>query len=171
MWPIKRRKLPTTCDPNMDVLASTNKFPGKLWRLVNECSTGAIRWGEDGKTIVLHKSQFQREYLDPPNKSFKTNNIGSFIRQLNLYGFKKVQPPTRQYMYDLGIDQDVQEFQSECFVRGQPELVSELRRHVGVRRAREQAAKRRYAMTESLESMKAKAQRTEVLHVQPHVSS
>ena len=146
---------------------ATNKFPWKLWRIVNDCMTGAIGWGEDGKTIVVHKAQFQREYLDPPTKIFKTSNIGSFIRQLNLYGFKKVQPPTRQYIYDLGGDQDIQEFQSDCFIRDSPDLVHELRRHVGVRRAREQAAKRRYgAISDTIENMRSKIQRTDVIRIE-----
>ena len=95
---------------------STNKFPGKLWKIVNECRTGAISWGNEGKSIVIRKNQFQREYLNPPSRYFKTSHIESFIRQLNLYGFKKVQQPSRQFITRM-YDQEKQEFQNEFFVQ------------------------------------------------------
>ena len=36
-------------------IALSNKFPGKLWRLVNSCKTGAIQWGSTGNTIIIHQ--------------------------------------------------------------------------------------------------------------------
>ena len=112
---------------------SVNKFPYKLWKIVNECKSQSIKWNTSGRNIIVHKSNFQEEYLDPLKKTFKTSNIGSFIRQLNLYGFKKVQPSCKQYSEN---EQEVQEFHNEYFRRGRPDLVNELRRHVGVRRAK-----------------------------------
>ena len=126
---------------------SSNKFPGKLWKIVNDCKTGAIGWGKEGRSIIVHKAQFQREYLDPPSKYFKTTHIGSFIRQLNLYGFKKVQPPTRHFFSEM-TDPDAQEFQNDLFVQGNQDSVGELKRHVGVRKSRDQAIKRKMAPIE-----------------------
>lgn len=64
------------------------KFPRKLWDIVNSCTTGAISWSLDGTRILVNYKQFQEEYLS--TNSFKTDNVASFIRQLNLYGFRKV---------------------------------------------------------------------------------
>ncbi|XP_014478825.1 PREDICTED: uncharacterized protein LOC106746593 [Dinoponera quadriceps] len=73
-----------------DCVLQSMRFPQKLWRIVNECKSGAIRWGANGDTILLDYKRFQTEYLDARRPIFKTTNITSFIRQLNLYGFRKV---------------------------------------------------------------------------------
>ncbi|EFN83280.1 Heat shock factor protein 5 [Harpegnathos saltator] len=73
-----------------DCVLQSMRFPQKLWKIVNECKTGAIRWGANGDTILLDYKRFQTEYLDAQRPIFKTTNITSFIRQLNLYGFRKV---------------------------------------------------------------------------------
>ena len=64
------------------------KFPRKLWDIINSCESGAISWSTDGESILVNYKQFQEEYLSA--NTFKTDNIASFIRQLNLYGFRKV---------------------------------------------------------------------------------
>lgn len=73
-----------------DCVLQSMRFPQKLWQIVNECKTGAICWGRHGRTILLDYKRFQVEYLDARRPIFKTSNITSFIRQLNLYGFRKV---------------------------------------------------------------------------------
>jgi len=73
-----------------DCVLQSMRFPQKLWQIVNECKTGAIQWGANGSTILLDYKRFQAEYLDARRPIFKTSNITSFIRQLNLYGFRKV---------------------------------------------------------------------------------
>ncbi len=44
-------------------VALSNKFPGKLWRLVNTCRSGAIRWGKTGLTIIVHQVRDQTQTL------------------------------------------------------------------------------------------------------------
>ena len=132
-------------NPFLSDMAMSNKFPGKLWRMVNTCTSGAIGWGNSGRTIIIHQAKFQEEYLNPPNCVFKTSNIGSFIRQLNLYGFRKM---NALRVSDYFESDDVQprgihEFQNDCFARGRPDLLSLLRRNVGIRRRQELAVKRR----------------------------
>ncbi|XP_029164312.1 heat shock factor protein 2-like isoform X2 [Nylanderia fulva] len=78
-----------------DCVLQSMRFPQKLWRIVNECQTGAIRWGANGDTVLLDYKRFQTEYLDARRPIFKTSNITSFIRQLNLYGFRKVTSHSR----------------------------------------------------------------------------
>lgn len=78
-----------------DCVLQSMRFPQKLWRIVNECQTAAIRWGVNGDTVLLDYKRFQTEYLDARRPIFKTSNITSFIRQLNLYGFRKVTSHSR----------------------------------------------------------------------------
>lgn len=133
----------------MSDVAMSNKFPGKLWRMVNSCNSGAIGWSQSGHTIIIHQSKFKHEYLDPPNSIFKTNNIGSFIRQLNLYGFRKLNAFKFSDTTDSEI-KEVHEFQNDFFIQGRPELLSRLRRNVGIRRSREMAVKRRLEIFHAL---------------------
>uniref|UniRef100_A0A3P8VRL1 HSF-type DNA-binding domain-containing protein n=1 Tax=Cynoglossus semilaevis TaxID=244447 RepID=A0A3P8VRL1_CYNSE len=74
-------------------------FPAKLWRLVNNPASTAICWDHLGKAIVINQERFESQILSStssPNLdntgSFKTTNFCSFVRQLNLYGFKKISP-------------------------------------------------------------------------------
>lgn len=70
---------------------TVNLVPGfilKLWKMVNDpgCND-LISWSENGQSfIILDPSRFSQEL----SRYFKHNNLSSFIRQLNMYGFRKV---------------------------------------------------------------------------------
>ncbi|XP_033325689.1 uncharacterized protein LOC117220116 [Megalopta genalis] len=98
------------------------RFPQKLWRIINDCETGAIRWSLGGNTILLDYKKFQEQYLDACNSIFKTKNITSFIRQLNLYGFRKVTSHNRDPICNA-YNPDVHEFLHENFRGGRPDLL------------------------------------------------
>ena len=97
--------------------------------------------------IFLIQNQFQQEFLDPPNTMFKTTNIGSFIRQLNLYGFRKLN--VVRFAETTPDMREVHEFQNDFFHRGRPDLLAYLKRNVGIRRTRDLAVKRRLETMES----------------------
>ncbi|XP_067137601.1 heat shock transcription factor, Y-linked-like [Centruroides vittatus] len=103
------------------------RFPQKLWKIVNECQTGAISWSHQGDSIILDYPKFQEEYLESNVDIFKTSNITSFIRQLNLYGFRKVNHYNRESSKRMG-QQDFHEFRNEWFLRGRHDLLSKVSR-------------------------------------------
>nr|XP_012136063.1 PREDICTED: heat shock factor protein 2-like [Megachile rotundata] len=110
-----------------DCIFLSLRFPQKLWRIVNECKSGAIRWSLSGNTILLDYKKFQEQYLDAGNSIFKTKNITSFIRQLNLYGFRKVTSHNRDPICNSH-NPDVHEFLHENFRTGRPDLLSRVYR-------------------------------------------
>ncbi|XP_021106047.1 heat shock factor protein 1 isoform X2 [Heterocephalus glaber] len=74
---------------------------------------------------VFDQGQFAKEVLP---KYFKHNNMASFVRQLNMYGFRKV-----VHIEQGGLvkpERDDTEFQHPCFLRGQEQLLENIKRKV-----------------------------------------
>lgn len=74
-------------------------FLTKTYDLVNGTSSNdVVSWGETGKTFIVWKpAEFARDLLP---KHFKHNNFSSFVRQLNTYGFRKVDPDKWEFSND-----------------------------------------------------------------------
>mmetsp|Transcript_3248 Transcript_3248/g.7638 ORF Transcript_3248/g.7638 Transcript_3248/m.7638 type:complete len:575 (-) Transcript_3248:440-2164(-) len=89
-------------------------FLTKTYDIVSDPATDDIvSWSEDGRSFTVWKPmEFARDLLP---KNFKHNNFSSFVRQLNTYGFRKVNP-------------DLQQFENDQFIRGQRHLLSEIQR-------------------------------------------
>lgn len=113
----------------------TLSFPNKLWRILGECTSGAISWTSDGTAVAINYAKFQADYLENRLDIFKTRNITSFIRQLNLYGFRMVSP---QYRVTVGNSErpDLHVFRNDYFVRGRPDLLQSVTRKTGALRAK-----------------------------------
>ncbi|XP_004472078.2 heat shock factor protein 1 isoform X1 [Dasypus novemcinctus] len=100
-------------------------FLTKLWTLVSDPDTDAlICWSPSGTSFhVFDQGQFAKEVLP---KYFKHNNMASFVRQLNMYGFRKV-----VHIEQGGLvkpEKDDTEFQHPCFLRGQEQLLDSIKR-------------------------------------------
>ncbi|XP_058468990.1 heat shock factor protein 2 isoform X1 [Solea solea] len=102
-------------------------FLTKLWTLVEDADTNEfICWSQEGNSfLVLDEQRFAKEILP---KFFKHNNMASFIRQLNMYGFRKVMH------IDTGIVKQERdgpvEFQHPYFKHGQDNLLENIKRKV-----------------------------------------
>ncbi|NXH37537.1 HSFY1 protein, partial [Dicaeum eximium] len=68
-------------------------FPQKLWKMLESDQFQSIWWSEGGKCVAINKDLFKVEVLGRGvcQRVFNTRHIKSVIRQLNLYGFTKVQ--------------------------------------------------------------------------------
>nr|XP_056710296.1 heat shock factor protein 1 [Euleptes europaea] len=102
-------------------------FLTKLWTLVEDHDTDPlICWSPSGSSFhVFDQGQFAKEVLP---KYFKHNNMASFVRQLNMYGFRKV-----IHIEQGGLvkpEKDDTEFQHPYFIRGQEYLLENIKRKV-----------------------------------------
>lgn len=100
-----------------------SSFLAKLFAILsNSQVSNIVRWCEDGERFqIIQGERFQNEVIP---MYFKHRNLKSFIRQLNLHGFKKLRSKTKQ----CGLVQEV--YRHHFFRRDQPELVAFIKRKI-----------------------------------------
>lgn len=109
---------------NLESNSTASTFLIKLWDLVENPSTNdLICWDISGKSFhVVDQIRFAREILP---LSFKHNNIASFIRQLNMYGFRKVLSTNA---LNLKAEREDLTFAHPYFQQGQKSLLQNIKR-------------------------------------------
>jgi len=105
----------------LDSIASSNMAPflTKLFQIVSATATDrCITWTARGDSFVISDpDSFARDILPT---YFKHNNIRSFVRQLNTYGFRK--------RTNISSTDEHLEFFHEKFKRDQPALLMQIKR-------------------------------------------
>ncbi|KAI0630648.1 HSF-type DNA-binding-domain-containing protein [Trametes polyzona] len=114
--------------PSLGVLnkpLGTNNFVTKLYQMINDPkSSQFINWTEHGTSFVVSNvGEFSRTIL---GSHFKHNNFSSFVRQLNMYGFHKINRTPRAQR--TSADVQTWEFSHHKFLRGRPDLLEEIKR-------------------------------------------
>eukprot|EP00547_Thalassionema_nitzschioides_P001264 CAMPEP_0194216048 /NCGR_PEP_ID=MMETSP0156-20130528/18233_1 /TAXON_ID=33649 /ORGANISM="Thalassionema nitzschioides, Strain L26-B" /LENGTH=254 /DNA_ID=CAMNT_0038944719 /DNA_START=280 /DNA_END=1044 /DNA_ORIENTATION=+ len=119
-------------DPNPISVASSKlrggvseRFPEKLYRMLMEVQKDGkgdvISFCSHGRAFCIHKpKKFSNETMP---KYFRQSRVSSFQRQLNIYGFARI-----------NTGPDVGGYYHELFLRGRPALSAHIRR-VGVPQA------------------------------------
>ncbi|KAK3877633.1 hypothetical protein Pcinc_017667 [Petrolisthes cinctipes] len=106
--------------------SSVPAFLTKLWRLVDDPNTNdLINWTQSGRSFLIqNQAIFARDLLP---QYYKHNNMASFVRQLNMYGFHKVVSADSG---GLRVERDEMEFAHPHFLRGQEELLENIKRKI-----------------------------------------
>ena len=104
----KTRKTPSDLAP----------FLTKTFGFVSEASTdGLVSWTADGTSFYIHDADTFALQLLPLH--FKSNKLKSFVRQLNKYGFSKVN-------VKANAPRGLLEFMHPAFVRDRPDLLARI---------------------------------------------
>ena len=100
-------------------------FISKLCEILSTSTPDdSIKWGPMGDTIIVtDQVKFAREVLP---RYFKHDNIRSFIRQLNIYGFQRCRNPERTGSVEG--EHGELEFYHEHFLEGRTDLMRQITR-------------------------------------------
>ncbi|KAI8578162.1 hypothetical protein K450DRAFT_248410 [Umbelopsis ramanniana AG] len=115
-----------------------------------------ISWSHDGSSfIVCNKDEFENVVLPA---HFKHRNFASFVRQLNMYGFHKINKTARGQGQRTSTENHIWKFSHPSFLRDRPDLLDGIKR-----KAMEQETSRRDASDLSSSMLQMQQAQHEIL--------
>ena len=124
----QQQQLPKAPSKRYNAHKTRPAFVNKLWSMVNdEANHPLIQWSDDGKSfVVTNRGSFVHEILP---KYFKHSNFASFVRQLNMYGWHKIQDVKSGSIQSSSDDR--WQFGNRFFLRGRDDLLVNIIRQKG----------------------------------------
>ncbi|XP_075898971.1 heat shock factor protein 4 [Nelusetta ayraudi] len=125
---------PSAMGVDSNYASNVPAFLTKLWTLVEDPDTNhLICWSATGTSFhVFDQGRFAKEVLP---KYFKHNNMASFVRQLNMYGFRKVVNIEQSGL--VKPERDDTEFQHLYFLQGHEHMLEHIKRKVSIVKSEE----------------------------------
>lgn len=124
--PVKKRTTQTSQAEIqlLDIDTGKSSFLAKLYSILsNQDIKHIVSWNEKGDQFQIYSSaKFQNEVIP---MYFKHKNLKSFIRQLNLHGFKKLRNKGK-----FGRDAAVDLYKHDFFRMDQPDLMGLIKRKI-----------------------------------------
>jgi len=125
---------------SVDEIYQGQSFPFRLWHLINDPNyDDVLHWSHDGNYVIFpdERAFLYRVLLKQENRIFITQEMKSFVRQLNLYGFHKVQlEKDESFFYLRNKDKSMWPeavFSHPFFKRARPELLEHVKRRCQVK--------------------------------------
>ncbi|KAF8786831.1 heat shock factor protein-like [Argiope bruennichi] len=129
-------------------------FLTKLWKLVTDVACDdLISWSLGGTSFIIYDEiRFSKELLP---MYFKHNNMASFVRQLNMYGFRKLSCIDQGGMHCY---KNEIEFYHQYFIKGQESLLELIKRKIPNSKSEEPKVKQEYIdeLLSNLQTLKGK---------------
>jgi len=121
-----KSKKKESCDPNKPENQTIPIFLKKTYKMIDTCEPAIASWTPDGEMFVVKDPELFATTIIP--QYFDHNKFSSFARQLNFYGFRKMQAkPIRNADFDADTAKHVT-FYNEKFKRGRCDLLREIQR-------------------------------------------
>ncbi|KFR16905.1 Heat shock transcription factor, Y-linked, partial [Opisthocomus hoazin] len=128
-------------------------FPQKLWKMAESDQFQSLWWSEGGKCLAINEELFKEEVLGRggPLRVFATHSMKSFTRQLNIYGFTKMQRDAKrsaslpEFLAEeaaASAHSKILCYYNPSFTRQHPQLLGKCKRRVDIKRRAPEAPQR-----------------------------